>query len=225
MGWKGISRQRATDIAGFVFFGALAVAFFIRMPRMAFLLLPMLAKELFMAFTFLIRERPVAAIGSWPARVAAYAGTFLMVGLFHALRTWRPETFTMNEVPQVSALGGISWIAGTLLVLWAIWSLRYAFSIEPQARHVVRSGAYKFVRHPVYAAYTLQYLGIWLIYPSTLLGVGIVVWFAMTLTRMRYEEMVLEQAFPEYESYKRTTGALFPVPFAFRAARGVTARV
>ena len=55
-----------------------------------------------------------------------------------------------------------------------------------------------------------------LIYPSILLAAGIAIWFGLTLTRMHFEERILTQAFPEYESYKRRTGALLPTQFVFR---------
>jgi protein-S-isoprenylcysteine O-methyltransferase Ste14 len=209
-------RARLADIAGSVFFAVFASTLFLRMPEMSVLLVPMLGKELFTALTFLIRERPRAALGTLRARFAAYAGSFLLIGFFHAVRTWSPESFTINAVPQIAALGGMLWLAGTVLVGIALWSLRYAFSIEPEARHVVRTGAYRFVRHPVYAGYVLEYLGIWLIYPSTVLAAGIGIWLGLTLLRMHFEESILRQAFPEYESYKRGTGALFPTQFVFR---------
>jgi protein-S-isoprenylcysteine O-methyltransferase Ste14 len=216
MGLSSTNRARACDIAGFVFFAGSSGALLIRVPEMGVLLVPMIAKELFTAFTFLIRDRPRAAVGTFKARFAAYAGTFLMIVFFHGLRTWSPESLTVNQVPQISALGGMVWLAGTVLVGAALWALRYAFSIEPEARSVVRTGPYKFVRHPVYAAYVLQYLGIWLIYPSILLAAGLAAWFALTLTRMHFEERILSHAFPEYESYRRTTGALVPVQLALR---------
>lgn len=206
-------RARVADVAGFVFFAAFAATLFFRMPEMSVLLVPMIGKELFTAWTFLIRERPQAAVGTFQARFAAYAGSFLLIGFFNAARTWSPESFTINAVPQIAALGGLLWLAGTVFVGIALWSLRHAFSIEPEARHVVRTGAYRFVRHPVYAAYVLQYLGIWLIYPSIVLALGIASWFGLTLVRMHFEERILRHTFPEYESYKRTTGALFPTQF------------
>jgi len=212
------TRVRMSDVAGFVFFAAFAASFFVRMPEMSVLLVPIIGKELFTAWTFLIRERPQAAVGTFRARFAAYAGSFVLIGFFHAVRTWSPESFTINAVPQIAAIGGMLWLVGTVLVAIALWSLRYAFSIEPEARRVVRTGPYKFVRHPVYAAYVLQYLGIWLIYPSIVLAVGIAIWFGLTVTRMHFEERILMQAFPEYESYKRRTGALFPTQFVLRQA-------
>ena len=212
------TRARAADVAGFVFFAAFAATFVVRMPEMSVLLVPIIGKELFTAWTFLIRERPQAAVGTFQARFAAYAGSFVLIGFFHGVRTWSPESFTVNAVPQVAGLGGMLWLAGTVLVGVALWSLRYAFSIEPEARRVVRTGPYRFVRHPVYAAYVLQYVGIWLIYPSIVLAAGIAIWFGLTVTRMHFEERVLMQAFPEYETYKRRTGALFPTQLVFRRA-------
>jgi protein-S-isoprenylcysteine O-methyltransferase Ste14 len=206
------TRAHVSNATGFVFFAAFAVMLFVRKPEMGMLLVPMVGKELVMALTFLIRERPQAAVGTFQARFAAYAGTFFLLGFFQALETWSPESFTITAVTQLAGLGGLLWLAGTMLVGIAIWSLRYAFSIEPEARHVVRTGAYGFVRHPVYAAYVLQYFGILLIYPSLLLAAGIAIWFGLTLTRIHFEEKILLQVFPEYESYKRTTGALFPRP-------------
>jgi protein-S-isoprenylcysteine O-methyltransferase Ste14 len=208
-------RARVADVTGFVFFVAFTASLFLRMPQ-SVLLAPMLGKELFTAFTFLIRERPKAAVGTFQARFAAYTGSFVLIGFFHAVRTWSPESFTMNAVSQISVLGAMLWLAGTVLAGIALWSLRYAFSIEPEARLVVRTGAYGFVRHPVYAAYVLQYLGIWLIYPSIVLAAGIAIWFALTVLRMHFEESILMEAFPEYESYKRRTGALFPTQFVLR---------
>jgi protein-S-isoprenylcysteine O-methyltransferase Ste14 len=215
MGVRSITRARAFDIAGFAFFALSSSTLVLRAPQLGLLLVPVIGKELFTAFTFLIREQPRAAVATFQARFAAYAGTFVIMALFHALRTWDPESLTTNEETAIAALGAIVWLAGTLLVCTAMWSLRYAFSIEPQARRVVRTGPYEFVRHPVYAAYVLQNAGIWLIYPSIALAAGLAVWFALTLVRMHFEEGILTRTFPEYESYRRATGRLFPTQLVF----------
>ena len=142
----------------------------------------MIGKELFTAFTFLIRERPQAAVGTFQARFAAYAGTFLLIGFFHAVRTWSPANFhdyrcAADRGPGWDALAGRDSAGGHRLMVAPVCVQHRA-----RARHVVRTGLYSFVRHPVYAAYVLQYLGIWLIYPSIVLAAGIAIWFGLTLT-------------------------------------------
>lgn len=204
-------RDRKSDVTGFVFFAGLAVWTLSRMPEVGIFLLPTLAHELFVAVAFLMRDRAKAAHPTPAARAAAYGGTFLIIGFFHAARSWRPEWLTQNSSLGLSGTGALLWLAGSLLVVLSIWSLRYAFSIEPEARRVVRNGAYRFVRHPIYLGYVLQYVGVWLIYPSPALAATFLTWFVLTLARIHFEEKVLVGAFPEYREYKRAIGALVPL--------------
>ena len=204
--------RRWSDIVGFIFFAGLGISVLIRMPEAAILLLPSVGKELFTAYTFLTRDAPRRTIGTLPARFAAYGSAFWMIACLHVIRSWRPDSFALNTVIEVAAFGGVLWLGGAVLVLVSMWSLRFAFSIEPEARRIVRGGPYRIVRHPIYAAYILQYTGIWLMSPSTLLASVMLVWVAITLVRMHFEEKVLTETFPEYETYKRTTGALVPLP-------------
>ena len=142
-------RARVSDVAGFVFFAAFAATLFFRMPEMSVLLVPMVGKELFTALTFLIRERPQAAVGTFQARFAAYAGTFLLIGFFHAVRNMESREFHDQRMcPRSRPWVGCSGWPVTVLVGIAIWSLRYAFSIEPEARHVVRTGAVRICATP-----------------------------------------------------------------------------
>ena len=210
------STTRWADAIGFLFFLCLAVWTVQRMPQLGIFLLPTLAHELFMALAFIIRDRPKEAGASARARMAAYAGTFLIFSFFHAARWWRPEWLISNPNPQWYGTGVLIWIVGSVLVVISVWSLRYAFSIEPEARRFVRVGPYRMVRHPIYLGYVLQYSAMWLIYPSAAFAVVFGVWSLLTLTRMRAEEMVLSRAFPDYRAYQESTPALLPF---YRGAR------
>ena len=88
--------------------------------------------------------------------------------------------------------------------------LRGLFSIMAEARQVATSGAYRFIRHPLYLAEeiatiggVMQFLSIW----TVLL---VVVQIACQIRRMRNEEIVLTEVFPEYSSYKRKTARIIP---------------
>jgi protein-S-isoprenylcysteine O-methyltransferase Ste14 len=79
-----------------------------------------------------------------------------------------------------------------------LWHLRYAFSIEPAARRLVTSGPYAISRHPVYAGYVAQYLGMLITLPSVPFALALTLWAAAMIDRMYLEEAVLREAFPEY---------------------------
>src|SRR5262249_42921078 len=151
---------RASDWAGFLGFGALAIWTFFRMPGLGILLLPTIAHELFMAMGFLIRDRAKVARRHAGAQVAAYAGSFLVFGFFHAAQTWKPELLTRTAHSVIATPGALLWLVGSLLAPFCVWALRYSFSIEPQARRMVRTGPYAYVRHPIYLAYCFQYGGL-----------------------------------------------------------------
>lgn len=205
--------QHLSDASGFVCFAVLAALTVTRVPEAGLLLLPTFAHELFVSLSFLIRDRPRAARPSLFSRAAAYGGTFLVVGFVQAARSWNPALLTSNSPPGVIGLAGLLWVTGSLIVVSAIWQLRYSFSIEPEARRVVRSGPYRFVRHPVYSGYLLQYGALALIYPSIALTTVVLIWLMVTLIRIRFEEEILVSAFPEYDAYRRSTGALLPLRF------------
>ena len=202
---------RWADGVGCLFFLCLAVWTLVRMPQMGLFLLPTLAHELLMSVAFIIRDRPKEAGASAAGRIAAYASSFLIFSFFHAARWWRPEWLIWNTDPRLSGTGILIWLVGSILVIASIWWLRYAFSVEPEARRFIRVGPYRVVRHPIYLGYVFQYTGMWLVYPSAAFAVVFAAWTLITLARIRAEEAVLARAFPEYRKYKESTPALVPL--------------
>ncbi len=204
------ANDRWSDLIGFCCFAALAVWTFASVPALSIWLLPTFAHELFSAVAFLIRDRARAAAPSLAARVAAYGGSLLIVGFVHASRLWKPEWLSRTTSVEATTVGTMLWLAGSIVAVVSIWWLRHAFSIEPEARRMVTSGPYRFARHPIYSGYVLQYAGLWLNYPTMMLGLVLAAWMWLTLARIRFEERVLSQTFPEYATYRQTVGAVGP---------------
>jgi protein-S-isoprenylcysteine O-methyltransferase Ste14 len=93
-------------------------------------------------------------------------------------------------------------------VLWFIarWQLGDAFSVTPQARHLVMQGLYSRIRHPIYVFGTLAFLLIVLALQG---WAALIIWVLVILIqvlRLRREEQVLAEMFgAEYAAYRSRT--------------------
>jgi protein-S-isoprenylcysteine O-methyltransferase Ste14 len=151
---------------------------------------------------FAVRHVPQrTASGVYP-RCAAVAGTFLGVSFL----LLPPQE--LSSVLYLTSL--ILMISGFVFAIWAGLVLGRSISILPEARRLVAWGPYRFVRHPLYlgeivalAGVALQYFSAWAL---LLLGLQL----AIQLLRMKYEERVLSQVFPEYGDYMARTARLVP---------------
>jgi protein-S-isoprenylcysteine O-methyltransferase Ste14 len=216
--------KRLTNWIGFLVFGVWACVTLSKMPAVGLFLAPTLLFEICVAISFLIRDEPRAATTSVRARLSAYGGSFLVMAFLQLAQRSHPEWFT----PQVTAFTPLAvtfWLSGSLWTAYSVWHLRHAFSIEPAARRLITSGPYGVARHPVYTGYVVQYLGMWMTFPSAAFGAVLLIWAAAMVDRMYLEERVLSAAFPEYAEYKQRVGALCPVPFRRTPAPRRVARV
>jgi len=121
---------------------------------------------------------------------------------------WMPEHATAH----LAGLYGINLllILAGLLNLIGLASLRRSFAIMAEARVLVRSGPYRFVRHPMYSAHFVIFFCVLLQrFAPVKLGLY-VVFVAGQILRARIEERKLAATFPEYAEYRRTTGMFFP---------------
>jgi protein-S-isoprenylcysteine O-methyltransferase Ste14 len=107
-------------------------------------------------------------------------------------------------VPTLLVLVGDS-IAAVVLI-----QLRGSFSIMAEARQLATLGAYRFVRHPLYLAEEVAIIGCVMQFLSIWTAILVVVQIACQIRRMRNDEMVLIEVFPEYSSYKRETPRIIP---------------
>jgi protein-S-isoprenylcysteine O-methyltransferase Ste14 len=151
---------------------------------------------------FAVRRVPLHySIGFYP-RFVAGAGTFLGIGI-----VMLPPEELSSGLYMVSLL---SIIGGTVFAVWATLTLARSISIMPQARKLVTSGPYAFVRHPLYLGEFVVLFGLALqhLMPWALLLLGVQSFFQFE--RLKNEERVLARAFPCYEDYVARTARLLP---------------
>lgn len=155
-----------------------------------------------LAGTVVVRRRPTGKARGIEPRVTALIGTFLVT------------VVVLFPRRELSLTGGLVstflLLAGNTIAIYVLSDLGRSFSIMPEARELVTSGLYRYVRHPLYFAEivaatgtVLQFLSVW-----TALILGIVI--AFQLRRMRNEEIVLMEVFPEYAAYKKKTARIIP---------------
>jgi protein-S-isoprenylcysteine O-methyltransferase Ste14 len=152
-----------------------------------------------------------------PRRPALPAVALLAVTL--ALGAWleRQVAWRAFDVPIVGAAGMVLVWAGAVLhvqarrALGAHWSPTVAPS-DPG--HLMRTGPYAVVRHPLYAALVVMAIGTALAHPSVpvLAGTGGMV-TGLGL-KVLAEERALRQTFgADWDAYARRVPALLPRPF------------
>ena len=149
----------------------------------------MVSETAVMLFTLI--RRPTGAIslrlGDWLLATTATIAPLLIIP-------------TDNPYPALAGLGLFLLFFGNCWQAWAKLILRRSFGITPANRGVKITGAYRFMRHPMYAGYLLVHLGVLVVMFSPYnLAIYAIGWVAQIL-RLLAEERLLAQD-PAYRDY------------------------
>jgi protein-S-isoprenylcysteine O-methyltransferase Ste14 len=151
---------------------------------------------------YTVRYIPQRGASGFYPRLAAVVGTFSSLGFL--LLPQQELSYGLHLASLLLLLGGL------IFAIWALIFLGRSISLLPETRRLVTSGPYALVRHPLYlgeivaiTGIALQHLSVWALLLLVLIG-------ALQLQRMKYEERVLFQSFPEYEDYMARTARLVP---------------
>jgi len=171
---------------------------------------PLLSKICLFSFVVMIAWLTIVrapatarATGVQPA-ITAFLGTnlvFLGVLLLHP-REDLPAGLHLLSAALVTA--------GNALAVFSLHYLGRSFSIMAEARQVVSRGPYKIIRHPLYVAEQIAIIGIFIQYASLAAFILILMQLACQLMRIRNEEILLRDTFPEYAGYMAQTARIIP---------------
>jgi len=117
--------------------------------------------------------------------------------------------------PEVAkSLGIFIVFFGMALVLWSSMHIREAFLgvVEPRLDVLIKSGPYKFIRHPVYLGLTIALTGIPVAMRSYFGLIGVFILFLPSeIYRAKLEEKALKSKFGSiWEEYSAQTGFMLP---------------
>ena len=156
-------------------------------------------------------------ISSRPSIVLLLRSIILLGLLIFVLRNPYDDAFVLERAffhfnPAVSWVGAMLTVLGVAFAIWGRYDLGRNWGIHPKEDHkLVTSGAYAYVRHPIYAGAILALFG------STLTGsiVAIVLFLIsiiFCLRRIYKEERAMLGLFPDqYPAYQVRTKRLIPL--------------
>jgi protein-S-isoprenylcysteine O-methyltransferase Ste14 len=156
-----------------------------------------------LACLYIIRLKPINKFAGFVPAAVAIIGCYLVSGLL-----FLPPRLDLPMAAKLSALGLI--IGGNLFTAYALRWLGRSFSILPEGRRLVTTGPYRAIRNPVYLGEAIATLGVMINFLSLWAVLIVAAQFALQLARIRYEERVLAETFPEYAAYARRTARLIP---------------
>src|SRR5258708_4218141 len=204
--WHVLSRTRLYDVAL-----RLAVAFWFMLLSVIFL------REVAGSFQTIASS---GVDGLAAARLVSRISLFS----FFTLIAWltlvraRPIAQAAGLQPRLSALLGVAahlastalLLVGNVMAVAILVRLGRSFSIMAEARRLVTDGPYRIIRHPLYLAEQIAILGAFIQFASPWAALLVLAQFGFQLQRMRNEERVLLQTFPDYDAYMNRTARLIP---------------
>ncbi len=160
---------------------------------------------------------PTKSSESW---VSTYFHQFMLGAAFlllilpvPGLNSW----FLPRRLHFVVAAGAIVQAGFLLLAVWARrhlgrnWSAEIRIAVDHQ---LVRTGPYRFLRHPIYTAMLGMFLGTAIASSQVHALVGLALLVVAYLRKTRLEDQILAQTFgSDYAAYRRHSWALVPLLF------------
>lgn len=161
------------------------------------------------------RSPVVVRHGGVEMRAAALAMTLFPVVLIAS--TLRPDLRWLSPVtdnPTYLWIAAALFAGGLVLDYAAIRSLGSSFriGIDPERQGpLVTDGPYRYLRHPIYAAFMVYFVAAWLLQPNLLFGIVTPLAILRILWQANREERtMLAQHGAAYAAYARTTSRFIP---------------
>ena len=154
------------------------------------------------AATVAARMRPARKARGIEPRISALIGTFLSTAFV---------LFPRRDLSMIAGLiSALLTLCGNTLAVIVLTQLRGSFSIMAESRELVTAGVYRRVRHPLYLAEEIAAIGVVMQFFSLWTALILAVQIGFQLRRMRNEEVILAETFPEYLGYRARTARILP---------------
>ncbi|MBR1188860.1 isoprenylcysteine carboxylmethyltransferase family protein [Bradyrhizobium sp. AUGA SZCCT0160] len=134
-------------------------------------------------------------------RIAAFVGSYM---------PWSITFLGKTDDALPNLLSTACVLIGLIMMLVTIRHLGRSFSLVPQARTVVQTGPYRWIKHPLYLAEEIVILGVVLQHLTLATVIVLFLHIGVQVCRILYEEDLLRRSLPEYSSYEASRWRLIP---------------
>ena len=131
-------------------------------------------------------------------------------GFSVAVMVLSPQQANVAYAVELRQAGVVLSLLPYPLVIWSLFCLGDCLTVVPEAHAVVAHGPYKFSRHPLYVCYMMWATANVLMFPTWLMLGAAALQIAFLQIRLRREEALLLETFPEYRRYYERTGLIGP---------------
>lgn len=110
-------------------------------------------------------------------------------------------------------VGAFFWITGIIISLVSLLALNRnlsAFPTPKKSAELIQSGIYKYIRHPIYSGILFFTFGFSIYSENTLRILIFLLLLILFRFKAAYEEKLLQDKFPNYAAYKKTSGMFLP---------------
>ena len=145
-----------------------------------------------------------------------HQGPLVVAGALLATSHLWPPSFNARFLPAGQIEGAVGVVLVVLGLGFAVWARRHlgtnwSSAVELKDRHMlIRSGPYAWVRHPIYTGLLVAAVGTAVVVGERRGVLAVALAFVALVYKSRHEERRMQESFPEYADYQRTTPALIP---------------
>jgi protein-S-isoprenylcysteine O-methyltransferase Ste14 len=130
------------------------------------------------------------------------------IGFIMAIRESAGLLYENSLFSQVT--GWIIILTGAVIVVVALVSIRIKAAAPSTGDTLVKKGIYSIIRHPIHSGTFLEFIGLFILWPSFQTGIASVLGFIWIFIQTKFEEQDLIKRIPEYRDYMKEVPRFFP---------------
>jgi protein-S-isoprenylcysteine O-methyltransferase Ste14 len=132
-----------------------------------------------------------------------------VIGYMLAIRERSELLYQSSTISQLT--GWIVIICGIMIITVALFTIRTKAAAPATGDSLIKSGIYSKVRHPIHSGTFLEFMGLFILWPSLLVGIASVLGIVWLWLQTIFEELDLIKRIPEYRDYMKKVSRFLPV--------------